>query len=135
MRKNRVNSAGIVIIHPSLKKILMLRKNGKGDLPKGSIDEGETPFQAAIRECFEETNIIVPKNAFVATNGKDFNSVKFFVAVCDGDPKILPNPKSGKIEHDWVGWVSWQQAFKMIPDWMFPAVEYARLISFMLARK
>lgn len=27
------------------------------DLPKGKMDEGETPQQAAIRECFEETGL------------------------------------------------------------------------------
>ena len=30
-------------------------------LPKGHIDEGETPIDAAIREIYEETGIINPK--------------------------------------------------------------------------
>lgn len=134
MKKKRVTAAGIIIIHPSLKKILLLKKNDKGDLPKGSIDKGETPFQAAVRECFEETNIIVPKDAFVVTNGKDFNGVKFFVAVCDGDPKILPNPKTGKLEHNWVGWASWKRALNIVPSWMRPAIKYAQLFSYMLRK-
>jgi mutator protein MutT len=38
-------------------EILMIYRRGKWDLPKGKIDEGETPQQAAIREVQEETGL------------------------------------------------------------------------------
>ena len=34
-------------------------------LPKGHIEENETPLDAAIRECFEETNIALSKSDLV----------------------------------------------------------------------
>ena len=34
-------------------------------LPKGHIESGETVVQAAIRECFEETNVILSSENFV----------------------------------------------------------------------
>ena len=56
--------AGIVIVDgksilgclptPSIKYPNLERKL---DLPKGHMQEGETPIEAAIRECWEETNI------------------------------------------------------------------------------
>jgi 8-oxo-dGTP pyrophosphatase MutT (NUDIX family) len=38
-------------------RILFIFRNGKWDLPKGKIDPGETPEQAAIREVEEECGI------------------------------------------------------------------------------
>jgi 8-oxo-dGTP pyrophosphatase MutT (NUDIX family) len=35
----------------------MIRKGWKLDLPKGHLQEGESPLQGAIREVYEETNI------------------------------------------------------------------------------
>ena len=37
--------------------LLFIYKRGKWDLPKGKIDQGETPKQAAIREVMEECGI------------------------------------------------------------------------------
>ena len=65
VREGDVNKrAGIVIVDgksilgclptPSIKYPNLERKL---DLPKGHMQEGETPIDAAIRECWEETNI------------------------------------------------------------------------------
>lgn len=37
---------------------LMIRRNGRWDLPKGHIEAGETPEQAAEREIAEETGVV-----------------------------------------------------------------------------
>ncbi len=37
----------------------------KLSLPKGHVEENETSLQAAIRECFEETNIIIEEQNLV----------------------------------------------------------------------
>jgi 8-oxo-dGTP pyrophosphatase MutT (NUDIX family) len=57
----------------------MIQKGWKLDLPKGHIQEGETPVQGAIREVFEETNI-------------KFAPWKLTYPIqttCDGDPLFL----------------------------------------------
>ena len=37
--------------------LLLIRRNGRWDLPKGKVEEGETLRQAALREVEEETGI------------------------------------------------------------------------------
>lgn len=50
-----ITAAGGVVIRDS--KLLFIFRNEKWDLPKGKIDNGETPEQAAIREVTEECGI------------------------------------------------------------------------------
>ena len=58
-------SAGIIIIN-SKNQILGCKPFGKKDnrldIPKGHIEDGETPYQAAIRETFEETGILIDES-------------------------------------------------------------------------
>lgn len=41
-------------------KVLFIFRRGKWDLPKGKIDAGENPEQAAVREVSEETGLVKP---------------------------------------------------------------------------
>ncbi len=54
-----IEAAGGVIYNPN-NQYLMIFRRGKWDLPKGKIDKGEHPEDAALREIEEEVNI--PKN-------------------------------------------------------------------------
>ena len=51
-------SCGVVILSPQ-REVLLCHVAGQNhwDLPKGGIDAGETPLQAALRETFEETGL------------------------------------------------------------------------------
>jgi 8-oxo-dGTP pyrophosphatase MutT (NUDIX family) len=51
-------SSGVVILNPD-HEVLLCHVTGQNhwDLPKGGIDAGETPLQAAIRETREETGL------------------------------------------------------------------------------
>jgi 8-oxo-dGTP pyrophosphatase MutT (NUDIX family) len=51
-----IEAAGGLVGHPSGKYLFIMRY-GRWDLPKGHIEEGETPEQCAIREVTEECNI------------------------------------------------------------------------------
>jgi 8-oxo-dGTP pyrophosphatase MutT (NUDIX family) len=59
----RETSAGGVIVSEGGGVVLTARRSFKGDLqwglPKGLIDEGETPAEAALREAQEETGLQV----------------------------------------------------------------------------
>lgn len=50
-----IQAGGGVVVRNS--KLLFIFRNEKWDLPKGKIDDGETPEQAAIREVSEECGI------------------------------------------------------------------------------
>lgn len=60
-------SCGIIILNREHKILGCLPTGNKADrpnqfdIPKGKIEEGETPKEAAIRECFEETGLDLGK--------------------------------------------------------------------------
>ena len=56
----QIPAAGGVVIRNE--KILFIFRNGKWDLPKGKIDNGETAKEAAIREVAEECGIDRPQH-------------------------------------------------------------------------
>lgn len=51
-----VRAAGGVVVDGE-GRALMIHRNGRWDLPKGHIEAGECPEQAALREVFEETGV------------------------------------------------------------------------------
>ena len=51
-----IEAAGGIVRHPS-GKYLFIKRFGKWDLPKGKIEKGENPSQAALREVNEECGI------------------------------------------------------------------------------
>lgn len=55
-----VSAAGGIVQTPD-KLTLIIRRNGRWDLPKGMAEYGETPDKTAIREVVEETGIPTPK--------------------------------------------------------------------------
>ena len=52
---------------PPLIAVVRLRKRNEWVLPKGKLDEGETPREAAEREVIEETGHDVAVHEFVGT--------------------------------------------------------------------
>ena len=52
-----VSKAGGGLVYNKNGAVLFIFRNGKWDLPKGKLEMGESPEEAAIRECEEECGI------------------------------------------------------------------------------
>ena len=61
--KKPVYAAGVLLACPTTQRILLLKRASDGShpnewaLPGGKLEHGETPRQAAIRECYEESGV------------------------------------------------------------------------------
>lgn len=53
----KVIEAGGGLVHTENGTVLLIYRNGKWDLPKGKLDEGEATDAAAVREVQEETGL------------------------------------------------------------------------------
>jgi 8-oxo-dGTP diphosphatase len=109
--KKNVKIAGIIVFHKPTKEVLMLqRKNGNWDLPKGHVEENEPFFEAAVRECWEETGLS-PKNGldiypytYISLASKSW--VRFYLGYTNSR-KIKLSP-----EHISYRWATPQEAIK-----------------------
>ena len=118
-----ITASGIIVFrnnynHPEILGLIALpkvRKRTKGtyDIPKGSIDKGETPLEAAKRECFEESGLR-PK----------------LIGEVDSDSVIViaSNPHSGEVEHEGYEWISIKKAKKECLNYLKPFIVDAEKI-------
>jgi bis(5'-nucleosidyl)-tetraphosphatase len=115
------HAAGVVLFRQSSAgpRILLLRAYRNWDLPKGRLEPGETPFEAAVREVREETGLsdldFCWGDEFIETEpyagGK---VVRFYAARAQsGDVSLPINPILGRAEHHEFRWVSPQDAVSL----------------------
>lgn len=57
MSSEKQLSCGLLVISPAGWLLAHATRTPRWDLPKGGINPGETPLQAALRECQEETGL------------------------------------------------------------------------------
>ncbi|MGI9309223.1 MAG: NUDIX domain-containing protein [Gammaproteobacteria bacterium] len=111
-------SSGVVVSRETSKgsRFLMLRAFTHWDFPKGMVEQGERPKQAALREVKEETTITDLEfpwgNQFIETGpyskGK---TARYYIGVTRQLEIELPvNPEIGRPEHVEFRWVSLRQA-------------------------
>ena len=127
------NSKGILADKPKdLLYLCILGLNNKLDFPKGMIDFGEYPYDCAIRETFEETNL---ENDIHYTSNeneyKEFNNrLIMYIAEINSPEdmsKIIfkPNPHSGIKEHTDYFWYSIDECREDLLDYLVPVIEWA----------
>jgi predicted NUDIX family NTP pyrophosphohydrolase len=70
-------SCGVLIVN-EFNEIFVGHSTGNKffDIPKGLLDEGETPIDCAIRECQEESSIVLPKESLIDLGLFKYNKEK-----------------------------------------------------------
>jgi bis(5'-nucleosidyl)-tetraphosphatase len=126
MRVTR-RSAGVVVLRrlDGAYRCLLLRCFGYWDFPKGEIEPGEDPRQAARREVAEETGLTDLDFRW----GQDFietppygrgKVARYYLAESRGGEVTLPvNPELGRPEHHEYRWVELERA----PDLLGPRLQ------------
>ena len=100
------------------------RCHGTYDVPKGTVDLGETPFQTAVREAEEEAGYKIAGNNIVSGPYKDGLLTIWLAQVYD-DPIIAANPHSGIIEHEGYDWLDPQELLGDCYNYLRPALQWA----------
>ncbi len=132
--KYRTLSAGVVVVRRQGDEylFLLLRAYKYWDFPKGIVESGEDPLDAARREVKEETTIsdLDFKWGFEFMDTGPYNRGKiarYYIAETRQDDVKLPvNPEIGKPEHDEYRWVTYEEALKLVGERVKPVVKWAR---------
>ena len=103
-----INKDGCLLIIKRSKK--SYSGKGKWDIPGGHVDEADESLElAALRELFEETNLVCSEKKLIYVGRDDWNGDKVYYYTylyTHGDIKLLPNPESGFLEHTKYEWAT-----------------------------
>ena len=127
-------SAGIVIVRKEGDgwKYLFLRAYRNWDFPKGLVERGEDPLEAAQREADEEAGITDLKfswgHVFIETEpysgGKKI--ARYYIAeTTQSEVTFSINPELGMPEHHEYRWLPYEELKKLSPERLLPVIEWA----------
>jgi len=129
-------SAGVVVVSLVQRKLrfLLLRAYRNWDFPKGIVESGEQPIDAALREVREETALddISFDWGLVFMETGPYNKGKiarYYVARSKEQHIELPvNPELGRPEHQEARWVDYETALRMVSARLQPVVRWAHTV-------
>ncbi len=151
--KSEITGAGFVIffdnrgnlVKEKEKEILYLTLTdfkGKYDFPKGAVDPFEKSFDCAIRETYEETKLKHGKNfqiyenqrqnfskglvMYLASYNLDFKDIHDVIDLRK-HVQLLPNFKTGVVEHTDFDWLTYEQAIVKLPNFLKNVLDWAKL--------
>ena len=127
------SAAGFVIYKGSVNDLVYLglialplfqnKNNGIYDIPKGKIDPGEFPLEAAIREAKEEAGIDI---THLDSGPFMFDRITLWLAESYQEPYIGVNPITGQKEHVGYAWINGATLEAQCLDYLRPGIKWAR---------
>jgi 8-oxo-dGTP pyrophosphatase MutT (NUDIX family) len=129
-------SSGVVVVNVSrpVVRFLLLRAYKNWDFPKGLVEPGEQPIDAALREVREETtldNLSFDWGLdFIETGPYNKGKISRYYVARSGETAIrLPvNPELGMPEHHEARWMLFDQALKLMTPRLEPVLCWAHTI-------
>jgi 8-oxo-dGTP pyrophosphatase MutT (NUDIX family) len=126
-------SSGVVVVSLVDRKLrfLLLRAYRNWDFPKGLVEPGEEPIEAAVREVREETTLDDISFdwglEFMDTGPYNKGKIsRYYIARSKETRVRLPvNPELGVPEHHEARWVDFQKALTMVSPRLVPVVRWA----------
>lgn len=130
----KIMSAGVVILHwdHGHYRYLLLRAYNYWDFPKGVVELGETPLEAAIREVTEETTLTdltfrwgeVYRETAPYNHGRKV--ARYYIAETATTRVQLPvNELLGRPEHSDYRWVTRAEAWNLLTPRVQAIVDWA----------
>jgi 8-oxo-dGTP pyrophosphatase MutT (NUDIX family) len=129
-------SCGVVVVRQSDDgwRTLMLRAYRNWDFPKGLMEQGETPMQAAVREVGEETGIRQLSfdwgDKYIETGPYNRGKVARYYLARTEEEKVVMGivPELGRAEHHQSLWVDFDKAYDLTAPRVRAVVQWARQI-------
>jgi 8-oxo-dGTP pyrophosphatase MutT (NUDIX family) len=126
-------SSGVVVVNVAQRKLkyLLLRAYRNWDFPKGLVEAGEEPIDAALREVREETTLDDLSFDwgvdFIETGPYNKGKIsRYYIARSKETQVLLPiNPELGRPEHHEACWVDFRKALTMVSPRLQPVVHWA----------
>ena len=130
-------STGIIVVRKGEDgwKYLFLRAFRNWDFPKGEMQHGESPLEAAFRETREETGITALDlrwgDVFQETEpyNRGTKVARYYLAQTTEDQVVFAvNPEIGVSEHHEYRWLSYFELEKLSPPRLLPVIRWARSV-------
>ena len=129
-------SAGVVVVNVLDRKLkfLLLRSYRNWDFPKGLVEKGESPIDAAVREVREETTLddISFDWGMVYVDTGPYNKGKiarYYIARSKETLIKLPiNPDLGFPEHHEARWFDYDRALSIVSARLQPVMRWAHAV-------
>ncbi len=133
VRTGKRLSCGAVVVRDTADGIrfLLLRAFDHWDFPKGLLEDGESPLEAARREIEEETTLCDLEFAWgeIFTETGPYSrgkTARYYIARTRCAEIQLPvNPELGRAEHCEYRWVDYDEAVRLTSPRVKPVMQWA----------